>query len=101
MNRRFLAAAVALAPLLAAGVCSAQSTPTQITTATATPVQTATIAGGQPNDLDITSTGSVTPTVAGTAVTLNSNNSVSSEGTISFSNVDNATALQIDSGFTG
>jgi hypothetical protein len=101
MNRRFLAAAVALAPLLAAGVCSAQSTPTQITTATTTPVQTATIAGGQPNDLDITTTGSVSPTVAGTAVTLNSNNNVSSEGTISFSNVDNATGLQIDGGFTG
>jgi len=101
MKRRFLAAAVALAPLLAAGVCGAQSTPTQITTATTTPVQTATINNGQPNDIDITSTGSVSPTAAGTAVTLNSNNSVTSAGTISFSNLDNSTGLQINGGFTG
>jgi hypothetical protein len=101
MKRKFLAAAVALAPLLAASAWSARAAPTEITTATTTPVQTATIADGLPNDLDIASGGSISPTVAGPAVTLNSNNSFTSEGSISFSNVDNATAVQIDGGFTG
>lgn len=101
MKRAALAAAVALAPLLAAGMSHAQSTPTQITTATTTPVRTSTINNGQPNDLDIVAGGSVSPTASGVAVTLDSNNSVSNEGAISFSNVDNATGLQIDAGFTG
>ena len=101
MRRALLSAAVALAPIIAAGVCQAQSTPTEITTAITTPVRTSTINNGQPNDLDIAAGGSVTPTASGVAVTLDSNNSVSSEGAISFSNVDNAIGLQIDAGFTG
>ncbi|MEO8927644.1 MAG: hypothetical protein ABI306_10835, partial [Caulobacteraceae bacterium] len=100
MKRKFLAAAVGLTPLLAAGAWGAQAA-TQITTATTQPVQTATVNGGGPDDISITSTGSITPTAAGAAVTLNSNNSVTNAGSINFKDVNNVTGILIDGGFTG
>ncbi|MGI9170123.1 MAG: autotransporter domain-containing protein, partial [Caulobacteraceae bacterium] len=100
MRRRFLAAAVALAPLLAMGAGSARAA-TQITTATTTPVATATANGGAPDDIDITTTGSVSPTAPGAAVTLNSNNVITNEGQINFKDVNDATGILIDGGFTG
>ncbi len=100
MRRRFLAAAVAMAPLLAVGAGAACAA-TEISTSTTTPVATATAAAGAPSDVDIASGGSINPTAAGAALTLNSNNTVSSEGSISFSNVDNATGIQVDGGYTG
>lgn len=100
MKRKFLATAVALAPLLVVGAGRVEAA-TQITTATTTPVATATINGGQPGDIDITATGSVAPTAPGAAVTLNSNNTVTNEGSISFKDVSDATGILIDGGFTG
>ena len=101
MKRKFLAAAVALAPLLAAGAGGARAAPTEITTATTQPVQTATANNGAPNDIDISASGSISPTAPGAAVTLNSNNVVTSEGAISFKDVSNATGILVDGGFTG
>jgi hypothetical protein len=100
MKRKFLAAAVALAPLLAAGAGRVEAA-TQITTATTQPVATATVNGGAPDDIDITSSGSVSPTSPGAAVTLDSDNVVTSEGSINFKDVSDATGILVEGGFTG
>ncbi len=88
MNRLFVSAA--LLPLVWAASAQAE---TKITTAVTTPVKTSTAtAAGAPDDLTIDSAGSVKPTAAGAAVTLDSNNKVSNLGTISFNGVNGATA---------
>ncbi len=99
MNRKFLLAAVCLAPmLLAPGVVWATAT---ISTATTTPVATATATNNAPDNIDIVSGGSVGITASGTAVTINSSNTVSVEGQIGFTGVDNATGIQLQGGNTG
>ncbi|MGH7011275.1 MAG: hypothetical protein ACREEX_10605, partial [Caulobacteraceae bacterium] len=79
MKRTFLAAAVSAAPIvfLALNQASAQ---VQITTATNTPLATATANAGAPADIDIVSGGSIGVKAPGTAVTLNSDNSVTNAG---------------------
>ncbi|HWA59735.1 MAG TPA: autotransporter outer membrane beta-barrel domain-containing protein [Caulobacteraceae bacterium] len=101
MMRKSLAAAVAAAPLLAVMAGQARAE-TQITTATTAPVATATAKSGAPDDLHITNAGSVSPTsAAAPAVTLNSNNTVTNEGSISFKDVDNAIGIEIVGPVTG
>ncbi len=99
MKRSLLAAAVATAPLLliAAPVAAQLS----ITTSTTAPVATATAVSGGPGNIDVTSSGSITVAGAGAAVTLNSNNTVTNEGTIRFTDVDNATGIQVLGGVSG
>ena len=52
--------------------------------------------GGE--DLTIDSTGSIILDAPGTAVTLNSDNALTNQGTISFNNVDNATGVSLEGG---
>src|SRR5512141_2290650 len=96
MIRKSLAAAVAVAPLLAALAPSQAHAETQITTSTTTPVATATAKSGAPDDVTITSSGQVSPTTAGAAVTLNSSNVVKNQGVISTKDVDGSTGILID-----
>jgi hypothetical protein len=100
MKRTFLLAAVSVAPvlLMAAGVARATDS---ITTSTTTPVATATATSGGPDNIDVATGGAVSPTAPGVAVTLNSNNTVSVEGQVSFTGVDNATAIQVVGGHAG
>jgi len=63
-----------------------------ITASQTTPVYTATAVSGGNGAIDITSTGSVNPT-SGAAVTLNSNNNVSVEGTITIDNASQAAGI--------
>jgi hypothetical protein len=98
MQRKYLAAAVAMAPLLGIAVASARAQ-TTISGNTTTPVATATANNGAPSDLIIT--GTVIPTTSGAAVTLNSNNSVTIQGSVGFSNVNDAVGLAVRGGFTG
>ena len=67
MQRKLLAT-VAAAPLLA--LAMAASAEVTITTATTTPVTTATAAASGPDNIRITSAGSLKPTAAGAAVTV-------------------------------
>ena len=99
MKRTTLVAAVASAPL----VMLANSAVAQlsITTATTTPVATATAVSGAPGNIDITSTGSIGVTSPGVAVTLNSSNTVSNEGQIGFTDINNATGILVQGGNTG
>src|SRR5512139_1070395 len=85
MKRLFVTAA-----LLPLALASAARAETKIATATTAPVKTSTAASGAPDDLTIDTGGSVKPTAAGAAVTLDSNNAVKNAGTIGFNNVSNA-----------
>jgi hypothetical protein len=97
MDRRWLSAAAAAPLLLVAGVSEAETT---ISTAVTTPVTTATAASGSPDDLTISSSGSVKPS-GGTAVTLNSNNRLAIAGEVTITDANDATAVLIEGGRTG
>jgi len=101
MKRTILAAAVATAPILLALASGAHAT-TDISSSTSTPVATATANAGAPDDVDITSGGSIAPTVAGVAAaTLNSNNTLTSQGSISFNDLDNVIGIKVEGGYSG
>ncbi len=68
---------------------------TSIATATTTPVSTATAANGAASDVIITSAGSVT-VATGAAVTINSNNLLTNQGTIANSNATGGIGVQIN-----
>ena len=100
MKRRYLVAAVSLTPLLTvlAGAAHALDS---ITTAINTPVATATATNNAPDDIDITTSGSVGLTASGVAVTINSSNVVTNEGAIGATAIDNVVGIQIQGGNTG
>jgi hypothetical protein len=98
--RKHLAVAAAAGPILLALASSAQAQ-LSISTATTAPVATATAVSSAPADIDIVAGGSVSPTAAGSAVTLNSNNNVSNAGGISFSNINGVNGILALGGFTG
>jgi hypothetical protein len=86
---------------LAAAFVPAHAT-TTISASQGTPVATATAKSGAPDDIDITTNGSILPNVnTAPGVTLNSNNVVTNEGTIQFNNINNSTSVLIQGGFTG
>lgn len=96
--RLLLSAAV---PIVFALPAAAQ---VQITTATTTPVATATAgAGSTAANVEITSSGSVTldEQPGSTAVTINSSNTVTNNGTISVTDSNNATGVRITPGIAG
>ncbi|MBL8555847.1 MAG: autotransporter outer membrane beta-barrel domain-containing protein [Phenylobacterium sp.] len=93
MKRLFVSAAVL--PLLLAAQARAE---TKISTATTAPVRTSTVAGGQSDDINIETAGSIAPTAAGAAVTVDSSNTVTVNGAITFTGVNGATAVQIADG---
>lgn len=92
MKRLFVSAAVL--PLLTA-VAHAE---VKISTATTTPVRTSTVAAGQPDHITIEAAGSIAPTAAGAAVTVDSSNAVVNAGSITFNGVSNATGIEIRPG---
>lgn len=91
MKRLFLSAAVL--PLLHAAPALGQTT---ISTATTAPVATSTT-----GDLTIAIEGSIAPAAAGAAVTLDSANSVTNAGKISFNNISDATGILAQAGSSG
>jgi hypothetical protein len=99
MRKRLMAAAAATPLLFGWQAAHAQTTDTISNTLT-TQVSTATAVNGGPADISIT--GGVQPTVAGPAVTLNSNNSVTNSGSIQINNVSGVTGILVAPGsFTG
>jgi hypothetical protein len=93
-------AAVSLAPLLTA-VAGAAHAVNSITTAINTPVATATATNNAPDDIDVTTSGSVGLTASGIAVKLNSSNVVTNEGSLGATAVDSVVGIQIQGGNTG
>jgi hypothetical protein len=95
--RKILLATTCLAAVTAAAPVYAETT---ISTAVTTPVRTATANPAGADDVKISSTGSIKPT-SGTAVTIDSDNKLTNEGSIEFSNVDGATGILANAGVTG
>jgi hypothetical protein len=96
MHRKRLVATVAAAPLLV--FAQGAWAETTVTTAVTTPVQTATTN----DDVRVTSSGSIRPTVSGPALLLNSNDDdITNEGSIGTTGVNNSTGMQAQGGFTG
>ena len=71
-----------------------------ISTAITQPVRTSTIKNGTPDSITIASSGSVKP-ASGTAVTIDSNHSVTNQGTIAISNADSAIGILAQAGTSG
>src|SRR5690349_18080550 len=89
--------------LLSTAALAAVAAPTyaaNISTAVTTPVLTSTANGGNADNVTITSSGSVKPT-SGTAVTQNTSNSVTNQGTIQVSNSNGAIGIRSSAGVTG
>ncbi len=91
--RRALVAALPLALLVDHAAAFAATT---ISSGQSTPVQTSTT-----GDLTIAAGGSITPTTATPAVTLNSSNSITNNGAISSSNVNGSVGVLLQGGNTG
>ncbi|MBN8831982.1 MAG: autotransporter domain-containing protein, partial [Sphingomonadales bacterium] len=94
--RHFLLASTCCFAL--AGVASAE---TSITDKRTSAVRTSTVKAGAADDIKITSTGSVELTTGGGAVTLDTNNKVTNEGTIAVSNANNAAGILALAGTSG
>jgi len=71
-----------------------------IDTAQTTPVKTSTASSGAAADISITSAGSIKPT-SGTAVTIDSNNSVTNAGTIGITGANGAIGILANAGTAG
>ncbi|MBS1239709.1 MAG: transporter, partial [Proteobacteria bacterium] len=98
MPRHLLVSTAATAVIAAA--MAAPAAAATISTAITTPVHTATANSGNPDNVTITSTGSVKP-ASGTAVTMNSNHSVTNQGAIGISNSNGAIGIEATGGTTG
>ncbi len=105
MFRKRLVATAAATPLLM--FASGAFAETTITDTRTTGVSTATINNGAPDDIRITSSGKVKPTVDGSAgnvagaVTVNSNHDVINEGEISAEDVDYLAGIKVNAGTVG
>jgi hypothetical protein len=97
MRRRLLASVCLSAILVPAAALRAE---TVVDSARTDALRTSTIKSGARDDLRITSAGSVTRT-AGTAVTIDTVNKLTNEGTIQISNADGAIGVLADAGTGG
>ena len=94
MHRKRLVATVAAAPLL---VFAHAAWATDITTAVTTPVKTS----DTNQDVKVTSTGSIKPTVAQPALLMDTNHNITNEGTIGTTGVNDSTGMQAQGGLDG
>ena len=99
MQRKVLVATVAAAPLLAMGFAAMAET--SVSTARTTPIATSTATGSAADDIKITTDGSIKPTTSGAIVTIDSNNTVTNQGTISTTGVNDGVGVLIIGGKTG
>lgn len=95
--RCLLLASSAIAALSVAGSATAE---TKIDAKQTTAVRTATVKSGASDDINITAAGSVVPT-GGSAVTIDSNNTVTNAGTIQITGADGANGILAQAGVRG
>ncbi|MBA3677471.1 MAG: autotransporter domain-containing protein [Sphingosinicella sp.] len=97
---RNLLACTYLTPALLLAATAAHSE-TSIATKATNPVRTSTVKDGAPDDVKVTSAGSIVPDSAGAGITIDSNNNAVNEGTISFTDFNNSTGIQANAGRSG
>ncbi|KRA82670.1 autotransporter outer membrane beta-barrel domain-containing protein [Altererythrobacter sp. Root672] len=93
MHRYLLASTAVLA-------LAAPAAAETISTAVTQPVRTSTVKNGSPDSITIATAGSVKP-ASGTAVTMDSNHTVTNQGTIAISNANGAIGILTTAGTTG
>ncbi len=95
---RFLLACTCLTPIgfFASALHAERTVDTKITA----PIATSTASNGAPDNIRITSAGSIVP-AAGAAITIDSNNSVTNEGTIQITDASDATGILANPGTAG
>ncbi len=98
---RNLLACTCLTPVLLAFAVSPARAETTITTKLTNPVRTSTINSGGADDIKIGTAGSVVPTAAGAAVTMDSNHSVKNEGAITINDLNDSTGILANAGTSG
>ncbi len=91
-----LAAAIA-----GASANNAEANDVNITTATTNPVTTSSPDGVSPGNVTIAAGGSITVTAGQTAVTVDSNNTVTNAGTLASNDANNTTGILVQGGFAG
>ncbi len=97
---RILFASTCLTPFALFALAAPAAAETVVDTKRTDVISTATIKGGAPDDIRIAAGGAVAPT-AGTAVTLNSTNKVSNQGSIQITGANDATGILALAGTTG
>ncbi len=95
---RLLLACTCLTPI--AIFASAGQAERTVDTKITTPLATSTASGGAADDIKITSAGSIVPT-GGTAVTIDSDNDVTNQGTIQITDANDATGILANPGNAG
>ncbi len=100
MQRKVLVATVAAAPLMAMAL--AAQAETVINSERTTPIATASAGtGGAADDVKIDTGGTIKLTASGALVTLNSNNKVTNNGSLTTQGVNDSTGILINGGTTG
>jgi hypothetical protein len=98
--RRLLLAATCLTPACVTFIAAPAAAEVVISDARTTPIATATANGSSADNIRITDKGSIKLT-SGVAVTLNSNNTISTAGTIGIKGADGAIGILAEPGATG
>lgn len=96
---RLLLACTCLTPVVLLATATPSSAKTEVANARTTPLKTSTIKDGAPDDIEITTAGSVKP-ASGTAVTIDSNHKVDNKGTIQITGANGATGILANAGVT-
>lgn len=89
---------IAIAPMAFAVTLAPARADTTISAATSTNQQTSTVNAGAPDNIVVSSTGSITP-ASGTAITIDSNNNVTNSGSITASGIDGVIGIGGGGGF--
>ncbi|QJU59712.1 autotransporter domain-containing protein [Sphingomonas sp. AP4-R1] len=89
---------IAIAPMAIAFTLAPARADTTLSTTTSTNQQTSTVNAGAADNIIVSSTGSITP-AAGTAITIDSNNTVNNAGSITASGIDGVIGIGGGGGF--
>ena len=98
---RNLLACTCLTPVLLVAGAGPAGAETVLSTKLTSPVSTSTVKSGAADDIRISTDGSIVPAVAGAAVTIDSDNSVKNEGTITITDPDDSTGILAIAGTSG
>src|SRR3712207_5771349 len=98
---RNLLACTCLTPILLLAGADRADAETVIGTKVTNPVKTSTAKSGSADDLRISSDGSIVPSAAGAAVTIDSNHSVKNEGSITITDLNDSVGILANPGMSG
>lgn len=98
--RKLLFAATCLTPVTVLCFAGSAAADTTISTSTSTPIRTSTVNNGSADNVIVASGATLTP-ASGAAITIDSNNSATNNGTITVNDASNLTGIAASSGLSG